>query len=83
MRRHISQREAHRLQRRVKQLESEQTRRKSRWVSDYPGPQISSVEVPREVFTAVEAVKRVGLPVVAVIHDYTTGKVITFHADKG
>ena len=36
-RRHISQREAHQLAKRVEELERERDQQRSRWANDYPG----------------------------------------------
>ncbi|MCR4304966.1 MAG: hypothetical protein NUV63_12220 [Gallionella sp.] len=51
-RRHISQREAHALSKRVDELERERDEQRSRWASDYPGgTHIGTLSYQRDWFS--------------------------------
>ena len=54
MRRHISQREAHQLEKRVEELERERDQQRSRWASSYPGGKhLGSITRERDWFAGM------------------------------
>lgn len=60
----ISQREARRLRARVGQLEDTMRRQTNAWVSQYPGVDIGSIDVPNWLFYSIHTAKKLGHAVV-------------------
>lgn len=63
----ISQREAHRLRKRVEELEQHERQRNRRWCDEYPGGvHIGSEQLTVENYSAVDTARRLGHAVVIV-----------------
>lgn len=60
----ISQREAHRLRKRVSELEHEDHRRLSRWSSDYPGVLLGTLAVSLSDWQIIRVARALGHAVV-------------------
>lgn len=63
----ISQREAHRLRKRVYELEQRAGRQNNAWCSDWPGGvHIATLSIPTDDFTAIHTARKLGHAVVVV-----------------
>lgn len=63
-RRHISQREALRLRRRVAVLEQERERAQLRWKADWPGRQLWTADIDPLVAESIRTAQALGFPCV-------------------
>lgn len=82
----ISQREARRLRKRVNELEDLENRRRSYWITDFPGTSLGSIDLigNSRMLGRMEGVRMVGHAVVAVAtHGKTSVEMYALPVAKG